>query len=165
ERLPPGPALLPVAPASIRPPRSTTTSPATRSTTGLSPLRASTWPLVTVSPCRRTTMTDGPPDTDCATLLVTSTVPSEQLVLVTVPAFESIVVVPDALQFQVGDAANSVAHSVTSTLTDGGRLTGVQDAQDPLWHPRLLMQAKVAPHPPQLFLSVWKSTQAPPQSV
>jgi hypothetical protein len=46
-----------------------------------------------------------------------------QLVLVMVPAVESIVVVPEALQFQVGDVAKFAAHCDASTLTDGGRTT------------------------------------------
>lgn len=49
-----------------------------------------------------------------------SSVPSVQLVLVTVPAVESMVVVPAALQFHVGDVAKFAAHGVASTLTDGG---------------------------------------------
>jgi hypothetical protein len=53
-------------------------------------------------------------------------VPSEQLVLVTVPAVESIVVVPAALQFHEGDVAKFAAHCVASTLTDGGKFSGVQ---------------------------------------
>jgi hypothetical protein len=47
-------------------------------------------------------------------------------VLVTVPADESMVVVPAALQFHDGDVAKFADHWVASTLTDGGRLSGVQ---------------------------------------
>jgi hypothetical protein len=53
--------------------------------------------------------------------LVKSSVPSVQLVLVMVPAVESMVVVPAALQFQVGDVAKFADHCVASTLTEGGR--------------------------------------------
>ena len=68
-------------------------------------------------------MTLGPPGTDWPTLFETSGVPSAQLVLVTVPAAESTVVVPDALQVHVGDVLKFAAHWVTSTFTDGGKVT------------------------------------------
>jgi hypothetical protein len=70
-------------------------------------------------------MTCGPLPSVCATSAETSSVPSEQLVLVTVPADESTVVVPAALQFHEGDVSKFVDHWVASTLTDGGRLSGV----------------------------------------
>ena len=118
--LPPGQARIPMAPESRSClPESTTTLPATRKTTGLSPVSLKTWLLLTVRPWRRTTMTFGPPPI-CATLLVKSSVPSAQLVLVTVPAVELIVVVPAALQFHVGDVRKFAAHCDASTLTDGG---------------------------------------------
>jgi hypothetical protein len=56
-------------------------------------------------------------------LFETSGVPSAQLVLVTVPMAESTVVVPDALQVHVGDVLKLAAHWVTSTFTDGGKVT------------------------------------------
>lgn len=65
-------------------------------------------------------MTVGPLTSSCATSFVKSSVPSAQLVLVIVPAFESIVVVPAALQFQVGEVAKLADHWVASTFTDGG---------------------------------------------
>lgn len=52
---------------------------------------------------------------------MTLTVPSAQLVLVTVPALESTVVVPEALQFQIGALAKLPVHWVASTFTEGGR--------------------------------------------
>src|SRR5882757_55759 len=70
-------------------------------------------------------MTFGPLVSSCATLFVTSSVPSAQLVLVTVPAEESTVVVPAALQFHVGDVWKLVVHCVASTLTDGGNGTPI----------------------------------------
>src|ERR1700722_13608801 len=164
-RPPPGPAVVPVAPASIRPPRSTSTLPATRKTMGLFPLSWRTWLLVTVSPCSRTTITLGPPDSDWVTLLVMSCVPSVQLVLVTVPAFESTVVVPAALQFQVGEVLKFAAHWVASTLTDGGSCTCVHIAQWPLWQADPAAHAKLLPQPPQLPSSFWKSTHAPAQAL
>jgi hypothetical protein len=54
-------------------------------------------------------------------LFVKSSVPSAQLVLVIVPAAESMVVVPAALQFHVGDVAKFADHCVASTLTEGGK--------------------------------------------
>jgi hypothetical protein len=65
-------------------------------------------------------MTFGPDTLTWATLFVKSSVPSVQLVLVIVPADESIVVVPAALQFHVGDVAKFDDHCVASTLTEGG---------------------------------------------
>jgi hypothetical protein len=41
----------------------------------------------------------------------------------TVPAAESTVVVPAALQVQVGDVLKFGAHWLTSTFTDGGKVT------------------------------------------
>jgi hypothetical protein len=71
------------------------------------------------------TMACGPLASVCATSAVTSKVPSAQLVLVTDPALVSIVVVPAALQFQVGDVAKFALHCVASMLTDGGTTRGV----------------------------------------
>jgi hypothetical protein len=51
---------------------------------------------------------------------VTSSVPSAQLVLTTVPAAESIVVVPAAVQLQFGEVAKFADHCVVSTFTEGG---------------------------------------------
>jgi hypothetical protein len=65
-------------------------------------------------------MTFGPPAAVWATLLVKSRVPRVQLVLEMVPALESIVVVPAALQFHVGDDLKLVCHGVGSTSTAGG---------------------------------------------
>jgi hypothetical protein len=48
-------------------------------------------------------------------------VPSVQLVLVTAPVVELIVVVPAALQVQIGAVAKLEAHVVESTFTEGGR--------------------------------------------
>jgi hypothetical protein len=58
--------------------------------------------------------------------LVKSGAPSVQLVLVIVPALESIVVVPAALQFQTGDVLKLAAHCEGFTLTAGGSATFVQ---------------------------------------
>jgi hypothetical protein len=49
-----------------------------------------------------------------------------QLVLVMLPVDELIVVVPAALQFQVGDVKKFAAHWLASTLTDGGSVWFVQ---------------------------------------
>src|SRR5260221_7020573 len=117
--LPPGPGVIPVAPESISPPPSTRTLPAMRKTMGLSPFSLRTWLPLTVRPLSRTTMTLGPPPS-WATLLVKSRDPSAQLVLVIVPAAESIVVVPAALQFQAGGMAQVAAHFMASTFTEGG---------------------------------------------
>lgn len=65
-------------------------------------------------------MTFGPLESICATSFVKSSVPSVQLVLVMVPALESMVVVPAALQFHAGDVGNFVAQAPGSTLTAGG---------------------------------------------
>jgi hypothetical protein len=89
-------------------------------------------------------MTVGPPATDCVTLLLTSMVPSEQLVLLTVPAAESIVVVPAAVQVQVGDEAN--VHCVASTLTDGGRGPLVVSVHVSLVHALASSQLALPPH-------------------
>ena len=125
DKLPPAPGVVPVAPVSILPPRSMSTLPATRSTMGWLPWSLRTWPLLTVSPLRRTTMTAGPPELVCVTALVKSGAPSAQLVLEMVPALESMVVVPAALQFQVGDMMKFAAHCVTSRLIEGGSSIGV----------------------------------------
>jgi hypothetical protein len=78
-------------------------------------------------------MTGGPPATVWATSFVRSTRPSEQLVLVTVPAEESTFVVPAELQFQSGEVAKRLAHPVASTLTEGGRSKGMHvDTTSPL---------------------------------
>jgi hypothetical protein len=106
-------------------------------------------------------MTDGPPDTDCVTLLVRSTVPRVQLVLVTVPAFESTVVVPVALQFHAGAVLKFVAHWVASTFTEGGSETFEQVTHAPAMQWALDAHAWPPPHPPQLALSVWKLTHPP----
>src|SRR4051812_14999747 len=71
------------------------------------------------SPRSRTTITVLPPAC-CATLLVTSGVPSAQLVLVTVPAAVSIVVVPAAVQLQLGAVRKLAFHCIGSTASDGG---------------------------------------------
>jgi hypothetical protein len=71
------------------------------------------------------TMTFGPP-VDWTTLVLTSGVPSAQVVSVTVPAVEFMVIVPAALQFHVGDVLKFRAHWVASTLTDGGSSMLVQ---------------------------------------
>jgi hypothetical protein len=46
---------------------------------------------------------------------------------------ESIVVVPAALQFQLGDVLKLVAHVDGFTLTAGGRGTVVQLTHPPFW--------------------------------
>jgi len=120
EMLPPGPAVVPEAPASIFAPESTSTLPATRKMTGLLPWSLSTWLLLSVRPLSRTTMTCGPLESICVTLFVKSSEPSVQLVLVMVPAVESTVVVPAAVQFQVGEVWKFVAHCAEFTFTDGG---------------------------------------------
>ena len=71
-------------------------------------------------------MTFGPPPVVCATLLETSRVQRLQLVLVTVPAVVSMVVVPAALQFQVGELKKFADHWLASTFTEGGRVWLVQ---------------------------------------
>jgi len=120
--LPPGPAVFPAAPASILPPESTITLPATRRTMGLSPLSFRTWFVVMLSDLRRTTRTVGPPEPSCATSFVKSSVPRLQLVLEILPApEESMVVVPEALQFHDGD--DWKLHCDVSTLTAGGLST------------------------------------------
>lgn len=123
--------------------------------TGLSPCSRSTWLPLTVSPLRRTTMTFGPPEV-WATLLLTSIVPSAQFVLVTVPAVESIVVVPEVLQFHVGDVAK--VHCVASTLTDGGIIVVAQAQVPPVQEP--LAQSELPPH----VSPVPQGEQEPPQS-
>jgi hypothetical protein len=88
-------------------------------------------------------------------------VPSEQLVLVTVPADESIVVVPAALQFHDGDVAKLAVHCAGSTLTAGGRLSGVQVHTFPV-HVALVQSAATSQalpfphlgHPPPQSTSV-----------
>jgi hypothetical protein len=55
--------------------------------------------------------------------LVTSAVPSVQLVELTVPAVESTVVVPAAVQFQFGELAK--VHVEAFTFTDGGSVAAV----------------------------------------
>jgi hypothetical protein len=80
-------------------------------------------------------------------LLVASSVAvPPQLSPLTVPAAESIVVVPDALQFQVGEVLKLLAHCVASTLTEGGTVTWVQ--QTPAWHIAPLPQTYAGPQPP-----------------
>jgi hypothetical protein len=106
-------------------------------------------------------MTVGPPVTVCVTLLVKSRVPSVQLVLVIVPAVESMVVVPAALQVQVGDVLKLVAHCDGFTLTAGGSATSVQLTQVPFWQPPPEVHANAAPQPPQLFMSLCSLTHAP----
>jgi hypothetical protein len=106
-------------------------------------------------------MTVGPPATDCVTLFVKSRAPRAQLVLVIDPALESIVVVPAALQFQLGDVLKLVFHCVASTSTDGGTATFVQPEHTPLTHVWLPVQMCPVPQPPQLLLSVCSLTQAP----
>jgi hypothetical protein len=99
--------------------------------------------------------------TDCVTLLVKSSVPRVQLVLVIEPAVESIVVVPEAVQLQLGEVLKLVFHCVASTFTDGGTATLVQ-----LWQ---TAATQVAPpvhafvQLPQWLLSVCSFTQAPLQ--
>jgi hypothetical protein len=110
-------------------------------------------------------MTVGPPATDWVTLFVKSRVPSEQLVLVIVPAFESTVVVPAALQFQVGDVLKFAFHWVASTSTDGGIETFEQVTQAPPTHDAPVAQVNAEPQPPQLLLSVCSLTQAPLHAV
>jgi hypothetical protein len=80
----------------------------------------------------RTTITVGPPlARDCVAPLRESWAPSAQLVVVMLPALESMVVVPDALQFQLGDVLKLVFHWLASTLTDGGTETLVQLVHTP----------------------------------
>jgi hypothetical protein len=123
-------------------------------------------------------MTFGPPDTDWPTLFETSGVPSAQLVLVTVPAAESTVVVPDALQVHVGDVLKFAAHWLTSTFTDGGKIICVQPASVPPsgpaceppvhapdWQVAPFVHAKLEPQPPQLLSSACSSTQRPSQAL
>jgi hypothetical protein len=110
-------------------------------------------------------MTFGPPETVWATLLVKSRVPRVQLVLVMVPALESTVVVPAALQFQVGDVLKLASHGVGSTSTAGGIGICVQGVHVPETHRVPLAHACPAPHPPQLLLSVWKLRHAPEQAL
>jgi len=102
-------------------------------------------------------MTFGPPPI-WATLFVKSSVPSAQLVLVMVPALESIVVVPAALQFQVGEFKKFADHCVASTLTEGGSVWFVQhvapECSQPL--PALPSQSLVPPPQP---------VQEPPEHV
>ncbi len=76
-------------------------------------------------------MTVGPPATVWVTLFVKSSVPSVQVVLVMVPAVESIVVVPAALQVQIGAVLKLMAHCEGSTSTAGGSATFVQLTQAP----------------------------------
>jgi hypothetical protein len=101
-------------------------------------------------------------------LFVKSSVPRAQLVLVIVPAVESMVVVPAALQFQVGDVAKFADHCVASTLTEGGRalpplysqefvalasqssVPAPHGAHAPLAHVWLVVQATVVHVVPQL---------------
>jgi hypothetical protein len=77
----------------------------------------------------------------CATLFVTSSVPSAQLVSVTVPAVELIVIVPAALQFQLGDVLKLAPHCVASTLIDGGSSMFVHVTHMPLLQWALLAHA------------------------
>jgi hypothetical protein len=104
-------------------------------------------------------MTVSPPVTDCATLFVKSSVPSAQLVLLMVPAFESIVVVPAALQSHVGELLKLVAHCVASTSTEGGSSTCVQLTHVPFWH--VSEPGHAVPQPPQLLVSVEKLAHPP----
>jgi hypothetical protein len=131
EPLPPAPGVAPLASALMMPPVSTVTLPATRKTTGLAPLMLTTCPPVTVSPCSRMTVTAGPPPV-CVTPVMTSGVPSAQVVSVTTPVVELIVIVPAALQFHVGDVLNSAAQVDTFTFTDGGSSTDVHALHMPL---------------------------------
>jgi hypothetical protein len=109
-------------------------------------------------------MTFGPPAV-WATLLVKSRVPRVQLVLEMVPALESIVVVPAALQFHVGDDLKLASHGVGSTSTAGGIGTCVHGVQAPATQRVPLPQANEDPHPPQLLPSVWKLVQPPEQAL
>src|SRR5689334_115586 len=70
-----------------------------------------------------------------------------------VPAAELMVVVPAALQFQVGDVAKFAAHCVASTLTEGGSTA-----------PPLNSQALPA-LPSQSSVPAGQFTQAPPVQV
>lgn len=71
-------------------------------------------------------MTLGPPPC-CATLLVKSSVPRLQLVLVIEPdPAELIVVVPAALQFHVGEVRKRADQVLGLTLTAGGKTCAVQ---------------------------------------
>jgi hypothetical protein len=100
------------------------------------------------------------------TPFVKSSVPSAQLVLVMLPApEESMVVVPAALQFHVGEDEND--HCVESTLTDGGttppatshafaafpsqsNVPPAHDAQEPLEHVWDVVHTAVVHDVPQL---------------
>lgn len=83
---------------------------------------------------------------------MTSNVPSEQLVLVTVPAEESIVVVPAAVQTHVGDVEKFADHCVVSTLAAGGPSHAHWFGTPPKPHTWLeaqieVPQSMVPPHP------------------
>lgn len=84
--------------------------------------------------------------------------PSVQLVLETVPAVESMVVVPEALQFHAGDVAKFAVHCVASTLTDGGRTSGVHVHTLPVQV--VVTQSEFTTH----ALPVAHAAQPPPQS-
>jgi hypothetical protein len=105
------------------------------------------------------TMTFGAP-VDCATLAVASSVPSAQLVSVTVPAVVLIVIVPAAVQFQFGEVLKLSFQSVASTFTEGGTDTFVHDETH-----AALTQVWFEPHAcaqdPQFAESVCSFTHAP----
>jgi hypothetical protein len=103
-------------------------------------------------------MTCEPVPSLCATSAEISSVPSEQLVLVIVPAVESTVVVPAALQFQDGEVAKFAVHCAASTLTDGGKLSGVHVHTFPVQV--LLVQSEATLH----TLPLPHLGQPPPQS-
>ena len=145
---PPGPAVVPLALASINPPESTTTSPETSSTMGWPPCSSRTWSFEMVRPASRTTITAAPPP-DWATPVVKSSVPRLQLVLVMVPALESIVVVPAASQFHAGEVLKFSAQVLEVTLTDGGSAIDTH-TQLPPAHPDV-PPVHACPHVPQLF--------------
>lgn len=79
--------------------------------------------------------------------------------LVMVPALELIVVVPAALQFQVGEVAKFATHCVASTLTEGGSTVPPLNSQA---FPALPSQSSVPPphgaHEP--LEQVWLVVQA-----
>src|SRR5438477_9053096 len=94
-------------------------------------------------------MTLGPPDGTCATLFVESSVADPpQLSPETVPAAESMVVVPAALQFQTGDVLKFAAHGVASTLIEGGNVIGVQLSDPPSDPPSLASPPSPLASPP-----------------
>jgi hypothetical protein len=102
-------------------------------------------------------MTVGPLESSCVTLLVTASVPSAQLVLVTVPAVESMVVVPAAVQLQLGAVAKLPDHCVTSTLTDGGRTFAVASQAFPGFPSQSRVPPPQAAHEP--LVQVWDVEQ------